>query len=67
LCLPCPRPRGPGVVPLGGGSRPPRRGGGGGGGIPYSGLYREALPEGGAFFKARSILKGRENCHFSTL
>ena len=41
--------------------------GGGGGGIPYSGLYREALPERGAFFKARSILKGRENCHFSTL
>ena len=37
----------------------------GGGGTLYSGLYGEALPERGAFFLARSIRKGRENCHFS--
>ena len=35
------------------------------GGTPYSELYGVAPPESGAFFKARSILKGSENFHFS--
>ena len=36
----------------------------GGYGTPYSGVFRETQ-ERGAFFGASSILKGRENCHFS--
>ena len=35
-------------------------GGGGGEGTPNNGLYRETPPERGAFYKARSILKGHQ-------
>ena len=34
--------------------------------LPYSGLYGEAPPEMDASFKLTVILKGRENCPFST-
>ena len=36
-------------------SGPPLGPGGGGGGIPYDGLYGEAPPERGIFFRASGI------------
>ena len=37
----------------------------GGGGSPYSRLFGEAAPGRGAFLKL-AVVKGRENCHFSS-
>ena len=44
---------------------------GGGGGTPFNGLYGEAPPKRGTFFRLQvyekvgiSIWKGRELCHF---
>ena len=31
---------------------------GGGGGTPYNGLYREAPPESGTFFRLQVLMKG---------